>query len=164
MGVMAEDWWIYIYKYIIMCSIFTLMSFISSTICIAIYFIFQNPIIFTVIINVVLLVVSLMNGVFINKETIHGPIKLTYSINFIKFATEALYVNEFLHSTVIINPKEFSAFNISIPVEGKFYLNQMGLDSTAMEFDFFALTAFFSGYVLVLYPLISLILCIRRKR
>ena len=164
MGPMANDWWLYIYKYIVLCTIFTFISLVSSIICLAISFIFYSALIFTVIINMLLIVLSLMNGVFINKETLYNPLKTTYYMSFIKFATEALYVNEFLHSTVIINPKEFAQLNVSIPVDGKFYLDQMGLDSTAMECDIFVLSMFFLGYVMILYPLFSLALCIRKKK
>lgn len=164
MGVMADHWWIYVYKYIILCFIFTLISLISSTICLAISFLVDEVQIFTSLINVILLLACLGNGAIINVETVLPYLKLVYNASFVKYATEALYINEFLGSTVIINPKGFKALNISIPVDGKFYLTQLSLDSTAMEFDIFALSMFFLGHVFILYPLFSLAIYLKKKK
>lgn len=164
MGVMSNNWWTTIYKYTIMCTIFSLISLISSVISLAISFIFQTPMIFTVIINMVLIILSFMNGVFINKDSVRDVLKNTYYVSFVKFAAEALFINEFLGSKVVINPKGLATGNLTLVLDGKFYLDQMSLDSTAMERDIFISTIFFSGCVLVLYPLFSLALYLKKKK
>lgn len=152
MGVFGDYWWIRVYKYLILCIVFSQIALISSCISLAISFAFDPPMIFTPIINILLLIVSLFNGVFINTSVVPPMFKWVYLISFVKYAAEALFINEFLHTKVIVDLPDLKSMNITIPIDGRFYLDRMGIDSSVMEVDIFILSMFFCAHLLILFP------------
>lgn len=163
MGVFADHWWDYTYKCIIFTSVLLLVSSISTCIAMIIGFIIPRVDIFTPVFCVFVIVMNLFNGVSISMNSIPSYMKWVYYTSYVRYAAESLFINEFLHKNVIINVEGFKGLNITMPVDGSFYLDKLGTRHWAMESDIFLLSTILIILIFVVILCFYLMLCCRKR-
>ncbi len=121
------------YHYAWFIVIITLVNCVSSLICIALSSLSSNMGLVSVLFIYGQLFGTLFGGLFINNHSSSVYTSWIHYGSFWNYALEALLINEFHDTEVLINPKGLPGLNIT--VYGDFYLSQFGMDATHVVRD-----------------------------
>lgn len=126
--------------------IITLINCVSALICISISSFSSDMGFVSVIFIYIQLFGTLFGGLFMNNDGSSIYTSWIHYGSFWYYALEALLINEFHDTEVLINPKGTS---LKIPAYGDFYLNQFGMDSINFTRDILILLGIFIALIVI---------------
>lgn len=117
----AEQWWETVARHSIFVQVVVLVSLISAVIGILVKAAVPNHSRYTTMIIIIILVLNVFNGVFVNRGILPRSLRWIFRASFLSYACDALLINQFKGALVYISDIPSSAISNSTSKDG--YIN-----------------------------------------